>query len=246
MVSPTQRIVKSWLRASSPVAGHVPHHMLRNDRCARVRAGFARMRLMTDGDPVPHVTTRGCCARSPTRRAVRILRRARAPSGPMRAADVGAGLGIPANQASFHLRQLAKYGLVVAGAGGGARQARPGLEGGRTSRGFRLDLSGDGRSSPAGQAAVDGLPAEQAAWAHRLVEEVFSFKRPEGRTPPRSSTRTMKLTKDEAAEFMGEIDEVLETWRDKTRGRSRDRQYLLSSELHGPALTSAEDDEGRA
>ncbi len=32
--------------------------------------------------------------------------------GPMRAADVAERLGIPANQASFHLRQLAKYGLV--------------------------------------------------------------------------------------------------------------------------------------
>ena len=32
----------------------------------------------------------------------------------MRAADIGEALGIPANQASFHLRQLAKYGVIVA------------------------------------------------------------------------------------------------------------------------------------
>src|SRR6478672_5655550 len=32
--------------------------------------------------------------------------------GPVRAADVARELEIPANQASFHLRQLAKYGLV--------------------------------------------------------------------------------------------------------------------------------------
>src|SRR6476469_2363058 len=32
--------------------------------------------------------------------------------GPMRAADVAERLGVPANQASFHLRSLAKYGLV--------------------------------------------------------------------------------------------------------------------------------------
>src|SRR5690349_11611808 len=32
--------------------------------------------------------------------------------GPMRAADLADRLGIPANQASFHLRQLAKYQLV--------------------------------------------------------------------------------------------------------------------------------------
>src|SRR5215217_3197609 len=33
-------------------------------------------------------------------------------AGHLRAADVADVLGIPANQASFHLRQLAKYGLV--------------------------------------------------------------------------------------------------------------------------------------
>src|SRR4051795_6603934 len=33
-------------------------------------------------------------------------------SGSMRAADLARELDIPANQASFHLRQLAKYGLV--------------------------------------------------------------------------------------------------------------------------------------
>src|SRR5215471_2949181 len=33
-------------------------------------------------------------------------------SGPLRAADVARLLDVPANQASFHLRQLAKYGMV--------------------------------------------------------------------------------------------------------------------------------------
>ncbi len=33
-------------------------------------------------------------------------------TGRMRAADIARDLDIPANQASFHLRQLAKYGLV--------------------------------------------------------------------------------------------------------------------------------------
>ena len=39
-------------------------------------------------------------------------RRAARPRGRSRAADIARELGIPANQASFHLRQLAKYGLV--------------------------------------------------------------------------------------------------------------------------------------
>ena len=33
-------------------------------------------------------------------------------TGPMRAADLARELGVPANQASFHLRQLSKYGLI--------------------------------------------------------------------------------------------------------------------------------------
>ena len=55
--------------------------------------------------------------------------------GPMRAADVAERLGIPANQASFHLRQLAKYGLVEAGSRAGPRRPRPGLAARRTRAG---------------------------------------------------------------------------------------------------------------
>ena len=42
----------------------------------------------------------------------------------------------------------------------------------------------------------------------------------------------MRLTKDEAAEFMGEIDAVLERWADRTRGRAPERRtYLYYSML---------------
>ena len=54
---------------------------------------------------------------------VRILHELNA-AGPSRAADLAADLDIPANQASFHLRQLAKYGLVEE-AGGGKGRERP-------------------------------------------------------------------------------------------------------------------------
>ena len=37
----------------------------------------------------------------------------------------------------------------------------------------------------------------------------------------------MKLTKDEAAEFMGDVDEVLATWAAKTRGRSKARRTYV-------------------
>ena len=59
-------------------------------------------------DPSP---TRGSCGRSRTPCATGSSASS-PPPGPSRAADLAHDLGIPANQASFHLRQLAKYGLV--------------------------------------------------------------------------------------------------------------------------------------
>src|SRR5690349_23814081 len=73
-------------------------------------------------------------------------------TGPMRAADLGDALGIPANQASFHLRQLAKYGVIVA-APEAARDKRDRVWRLADERGFRLDVE-DLESRPGGKAAV--------------------------------------------------------------------------------------------
>ena len=145
-------------------------------------------------------------------------------SGPMRAADIGEALGIPANQASFHLRQLAKYGAILP-APEAARDKRDRVWKLPDERGFRLDVR-DISKQPGGKAAVSVFQRNKAAWAHRLVDEVFSFKQRKDSFTA-IVDQTMKLTKDEAAEFMGEIDEVLETWRDKTRGRSPERRTYV-------------------
>jgi DNA-binding transcriptional ArsR family regulator len=141
--------------------------------------------------------------------------------GPMRAADVGEALGIPANQASFHLRQLAKYGVIVP-APEAARDRRDRVYRLPDHRGFRLDVE-DISKQPGGKAAVTVFQQNKAAWAHRLVDEVFSFKK-EKDTFSAIVDQTMKLTKDEAAEFMGEVDEVLARWAEKTRGRAAGRR----------------------
>ena len=92
-----------------------PHHIVRNNSCARVRAEFATCAVPSRAVRLAHGragrTTRGCCAPSRTRCATGSSTEL-AATGSMRAADVARELGIPANQASFHLRQLAKYGLV--------------------------------------------------------------------------------------------------------------------------------------
>jgi DNA-binding transcriptional ArsR family regulator len=145
-------------------------------------------------------------------------------SGPMRAADLGAALGIPANQASFHLRQLAKYG-VIQPAPEAARDKRDRVWKLQDERGFRLDVQ-DIEKRPGGKAAVSVFRQNKAAWAHRLVDEVFTFKKRKD-TFSAIVDQPLKLTKDEAAEFMGEVDEVLARWSDKTRGRDESRRTYV-------------------
>jgi hypothetical protein len=92
-------------------------------------------------------------------------------------------------------------------------------------RGFRLD--GDTiMAQPGGKAAMTVFKHTKAAWAHRLVDEVWSFKRRKDSFAA-ILDQAMRLNKDEAAEFMGEIDEVMKTWADKTRGRSRNRKTYV-------------------
>ena len=145
-------------------------------------------------------------------------------AGPMRAADVGEALGIPANQASFHLRQLAKYGVILP-APEAARDNRDRVWKLRDERGFRLEGE-EIAKQPGGKAALSVFRQNKAAWAHRLVDEVWAFKK---RKDAFSAIvdQTMRLTKDEAAEFMGEIDEVLARWAKKTRGRGADRRTYV-------------------
>src|SRR5262245_40726487 len=145
-------------------------------------------------------------------------------AGPMRAADLGEALDIPANQASFHLRQLAKYGVIVP-APEAARDKRDRVWKLPSERGFRIDVP-EIEAQPGGKAAVSVFRRNKAAWAHRRVDEVRSCKRRKG-TFNAIVDQPLKLSKDEASEFMGEVDEVLARWASKTRGRSRDRRTYV-------------------
>src|ERR1700759_5621676 len=73
-------------------------------------------------------------------------------TGPMRAADIAQALGIPANQASFHLRQLAKYGLAVE-APEEARDGRDRVWKASHESGLNIDTS-ELAATPGGKAAV--------------------------------------------------------------------------------------------
>jgi DNA-binding transcriptional ArsR family regulator len=143
-------------------------------------------------------------------------------SGPVRAADVARELGIPANQASFHLRQLAKYGLVEE-APEEARDKRDRVWKAASAHGFTVNLR-DFKDAPGGRAAVDVFRATQLARLHDVVDRTFVMDRPEGSGVFATSDHAIKLTDDEAHQLRQEIDDVVEAWIERTRGRAPGRR----------------------
>jgi DNA-binding transcriptional ArsR family regulator len=147
-------------------------------------------------------------------------------SGPARAADIARELGIPANQASFHLRQLAKYGLVEE-APEEARDKRDRVWRAAATGGYRVEL-GKLAEEPGGRAAVEVFRSSKLAWLHQVVDRSFAMSRKEGRGVFSTSDHALKLTDAEAHQLREEIDDLVDSWADRTRGRDPERRtYLL-------------------
>ena len=148
-------------------------------------------------------------------------------AGSLRAADIATRTGIPANQASFHLRQLAKYGLVEIDPDGG-RDKR--------DRVWRLvddDITvnpSDLVEQPGGEAAYVVFQRNSVAWGHHLVDQAFTLpaEGDDERSKRVVSESSLRLTRGEAEELRHELGEVLARYRDAGRGRSDDDQDLYS------------------
>ncbi|SDD82324.1 winged helix-turn-helix domain-containing protein [Nocardioides lianchengensis] len=150
-------------------------------------------------------------------------------AGSLRAADLAALLDIPANQASFHLRQLAKYGLIEEDPDA-ARDRRDRVW--RSSpRGVNLDL-GEIEKAPGGKAASAVYRAQSAAKAHAYVERAHDDRRDEG-TARSVMDSSLRLTKDEARELSQELVDLVTAWGERTRGRddAERRTYLYYAML---------------
>jgi len=146
-------------------------------------------------------------------------------AGSARAADIAKELGIPANQASFHLRQLAKYGLVEE-APEEARDRRDRVW--RTapdSRRLHLDLK-EMEAAPGGEAAVSVWRRNATSWAHKIIESAYSTER-EKDTFRTIIENPIKVTKKEAEEFSAEIDAVLQRWSDRVLDDAAERRTYL-------------------
>ncbi|WP_134740200.1 helix-turn-helix domain-containing protein [Nocardioides sp. 503] len=155
-------------------------------------------------------------------------------AGPLRAADIARELGIPANRASFHLRQLAKYGLIEEDAGA-ARDRRDRVW--RLSGDGELDVNlGAIEAAPGGKAAAGVFRRSAQGWAHHVVDSALA-PRPDPDSYRSTSEHSVKLTKDEARELSEALREVVEQWAARTRadaagGGGPDRRtYLLYSVL---------------
>jgi DNA-binding transcriptional ArsR family regulator len=131
-------------------------------------------------------------------------------TGPMRAADIAQALGIPANQASFHLRQLAKYGLVVE-APEEARDGRDRVWKVSHESGLNIDTS-ELAEAPGGKAAVSVFRREWTNAAHEAVQRAETAERnPE--TLVMVSDVALRLTRDDALAFSEELTGLANSWR---------------------------------
>lgn len=147
-------------------------------------------------------------------------------TGPVRAADVARGLGIPANQASFHLRQLAKYGLVEE-APEEARDKRDRVWRATATAALTVNLS-ELEQAPGGRTAVSVFRQTKQSWGHHLVDRAFATDHPKGSGVFTSSEYALRLTDAEVDVLRTELDELITAWQSRTRGRGEDRRtYVL-------------------
>ena len=163
-----------------------------------------------------------------------------AAGGPMRAADIAEELAIPANQASFHLRQLAKYGLIVE-APEAARDQRDRVWKSADDGGLSIDVTAL-EKEPGGKAAATVFLRSAAGYAHQLVEAAYGQDRaPE--THRSTMDSAVRLTKDEATQLSTEVSELVQRWTERNRGRGHDRTTYAFHAMLLPQPDALRDDE---
>jgi len=162
--------------------------------------------------------------------------------GTARAADVAKALGVPANQASFHLRQLAKYGLVEE-APEEARDRRDRVWRATSPERLRLSLD-ELETQPGGRAALAVWQRQASAWAHRLVDEAHYGARTKDTEVVIEAT-SLRLSKEQAMQLSQDLDEVLTGWRRRTgEGEVDARTYSLYLMLQPYPEAQPQGDEG--
>ena len=161
--------------------------------------------------------------------------------GESTATDISAAIGEPVNSVSFHLRQLAKYGIV---------EEAPNPSGDRRQRWWRMPHDGYVvdreriRKEPGGDAVIAMRRRHALAWWNDLLERYFLVDHPDEELWS-INEMPVRLTDDDARAMAEEVHAVLMRWRDKGREHERDsdrddgrRTYLGFSVIvpHQPDL----------
>src|SRR5215207_7054641 len=134
----------------------------------------------------------------------------------MRAADLARELGLPANQMSFHLRQLAKYGLVVE-APEHARDGRDRVWRAAHEGGLSVNLQ-ELAKQEGGKAPVAVFRRSWMGSAHDMIDRADRGHGQKDAMVAVSQT-ALRLTKADAKKFADELNELVEAWR--IRGQTR-------------------------
>lgn len=136
-----------------------------------------------------------------------------------RAADLAALMGEPANSISYHLRALAKAGMV---------EEAPEFARDTRDRVWRMSHP-EGLYAPAGTTAADILNEEQLGW----IRDIISEKLPREPGAARGIyLGAAMLTEDEAKGMFQEIAEILERWREHGAQASTDKLDDASRIFH--------------
>ena len=133
---------------------------------------------------------------------------------PQTATALGGVVGISPSAASYHLRLLARFGLVE-DAGGGTGRNRPWRA---VGTGFMFEPAD--HVSPAGQAAAGLLGAELVARGERESLEFIQSESSlpaEWRTASYLANKMLRLTAAEAGELVRKLDELVEPYLRSTR-----------------------------
>jgi hypothetical protein len=139
--------------------------------------------------------------------------------GTARVVDLAGAVGEPANSVSFHLRQLAKYGLIEENperaANGRERWWRL-----TSDRGFEIDLDAMLRHDGGEAAAVT---VRRGAEAHVLALHRAVLRTPDATDAPGDPRRTIsddfavRLSDTELQQMRREVAELLDRWTDTSR-----------------------------
>jgi DNA-binding transcriptional ArsR family regulator len=141
--------------------------------------------------------------------------------GSLRAADVAQLLGIPANQASFHFRELAKFGLVEEDPTA-ARDKRDRVWRQTEAAGYDVSIS-EIEKVPGGKAASAVFRRTKEAWAHRLVSVAYGEDRDPG-IHTAVTEQALRLTKQEARALTEELVDLVDGWRQRTQAGHDDER----------------------